>query len=202
MYTLVQSFVKHMVARDPLHNCVFFKKKRASLIMSIADCIKLGDDATQLARDLLMHVADKYQNDKALQVYAKQVGVIYDKDNAAAIGADRTALVERAASGIKRTRELMESTAVREVVINQAFGGFWLSEAALARLHALDQTHSVERDNVHLVRIVKEMGDAANGSMEDQKATLVVIEIPDDVEYTIESQYGSEHIAEVHRTWM
>jgi len=28
-----------------------------------------------------------------------------------------------------------------------------------------------------------------------------VLEIPDDVEFTIEDYDGSEHIAETHRTW-
>jgi len=30
---------------------------------------------------------------------------------------------------------------------------------------------------------------------------LAIVEIPDDVEYTIEEYDGNEHVAEAHRTW-
>lgn len=53
------------------------------------------------------------------------------------------------------------------------------------------------RDDSALVRVVEEMGDAANGP----HAKLRVVEIPDGVEWQIEEHDGLEHIAEVHRTW-
>lgn len=55
----------------------------------------------------------------------------------------------------------------------------------------------VARHDPALVQVVEEMGSKADGD----HAELKVVEIPDDVEYTIEEYDGLEHIAEVHRTW-
>lgn len=55
----------------------------------------------------------------------------------------------------------------------------------------------VDRESPVLVSIVEEMGEAANG----QFAKLTIVEIPDDVEYTIEDYDGWESIEEVHRSW-
>jgi len=54
-----------------------------------------------------------------------------------------------------------------------------------------------ERDNPLLIQVVEELGAAANGRCADLK----IVEIPDDVEWTIEEYDGLEHIAEKHRTW-
>lgn len=53
------------------------------------------------------------------------------------------------------------------------------------------------RDCPVLVKLVEEMGASANGRCADLK----VVEIPDDIDYTIEDYDGSEHIAEAHQTW-
>lgn len=53
------------------------------------------------------------------------------------------------------------------------------------------------RSHPLLLRVVEELGEAANG----QFAKLRIVEIPADVEYTIEEYDGLEHIAEAHRTW-
>ena len=53
------------------------------------------------------------------------------------------------------------------------------------------------RDDARLVRLVEELGDAASSRV----ARLRIVEIPDDVEFTIEEYDGREHIAETHRTW-
>lgn len=55
----------------------------------------------------------------------------------------------------------------------------------------------IERHDPALVQAVEELGKKAWG----RHAELVVVEIPDDVEYCIEEYDGLEHIAEVHRTW-
>lgn len=55
----------------------------------------------------------------------------------------------------------------------------------------------IKRDDADLVAVVEEMGEAAN----DQFSKLVVVEIPDDVQWEISEYDGSEHIAEQHRTW-
>jgi hypothetical protein len=55
----------------------------------------------------------------------------------------------------------------------------------------------IERDDPALVQAVRELGEVANGRF----ASLEVVEIPDDVDWTIEEYDGLEHIAERHRTW-
>jgi hypothetical protein len=49
----------------------------------------------------------------------------------------------------------------------------------------------------HLVAVVEEMKDAANGMC----AALRVVEIPVGVEYEISEYDGRERVAEAHRTW-
>lgn len=48
-----------------------------------------------------------------------------------------------------------------------------------------------------IVRLVEELGEAANGEC----AKLAIVEIPDGVDWEIDEYDGSEHIAEKHRTW-
>lgn len=54
-----------------------------------------------------------------------------------------------------------------------------------------------DRTDPLLIQVVEELGEEADGSC----AELKVIDIPDDVEYTIEEYDGNEHIAEKHKTW-
>jgi hypothetical protein len=63
-------------------------------------------------------------------------------------------------------------------------------------VHCLDN-RDIPRHETDLLRVVEELGEAANGEC----AKLQVVEIPDDVEYQIEEYDGNEHIAEAHRTW-
>lgn len=56
---------------------------------------------------------------------------------------------------------------------------------------------AMDRNDPDLVAVVEELGEVADG----RHAKLSVIEIPDDVEWTIEEHDGLEHIAEAHRTW-
>jgi hypothetical protein len=70
---------------------------------------------------------------------------------------------------------------------------------------AYNQKHSeqtvyerdIARDDPALVQVVEELGDKANGD----HAELVVVSIPDGVDWQIEEYDGNEHIAEAHRTW-
>ena len=47
------------------------------------------------------------------------------------------------------------------------------------------------------MEIVERLGNTASGNY----ANLVVVEIPDGVEWQIEEYDGNEWVAEVHRTW-
>ena len=55
----------------------------------------------------------------------------------------------------------------------------------------------IARDDPVLVRVIEELGVEANGP----HAELKVVDVPSDVEWTIEEYDGSEWVAEVHRTW-
>lgn len=57
--------------------------------------------------------------------------------------------------------------------------------------------YDLERFDPALVQVVEELGDKANG----RHAELKVVEIPNDVKWTIKEYDGVEWIAEVHRTW-
>jgi len=118
-----------------------------------------------------------------------------------------------------------------KIVINTCFGGFSLSEKAYLELNKLgipivDYDESVQnqgkvifkptetgkfpinrywdtwlgenRTNPLLIQAIENIGvKNAAGVF----AELKIINIPDDIEYTIEEYDGMEHIAEKHRTW-
>lgn len=62
--------------------------------------------------------------------------------------------------------------------------------------HAVSN-RDLERHDPLLVKVVEELGDAADGSC----AELKVVEIPDGVDYEIDEYDGLESIHEKHRTW-
>ena len=53
------------------------------------------------------------------------------------------------------------------------------------------------RTDLTLIQTVEELGLEASGS----GSNLVVIEIPDNIDWIIENNSGLEHVAEKHRTW-
>ena len=55
----------------------------------------------------------------------------------------------------------------------------------------------IDRNDTALIQAVEELGEEANG----EYAELEVVEIPDDVQWTIEEYDGFESIHEVHRVW-
>ncbi len=55
-----------------------------------------------------------------------------------------------------------------------------------------------DRTNPLLVKVVEELGDAANN---EPYSKLKVVEIPDDVDYYIDENDGMESIHEEHRIW-
>lgn len=90
------------------------------------------------------------------------------------------------------------------VVVNTRYGGFGLSDKALAEYNKRAGTdhewdRDIARDDKHLVAIVEELGDEANGFL----AKLGIVELPDDVagKWHVDEYDGWEHVAEDHRTW-
>lgn len=55
----------------------------------------------------------------------------------------------------------------------------------------------LSRENPNLIKVIETLGEKANG----QFSQLKIVEIPDDVEWTIEEHDGAEWVAEKHRTW-
>lgn len=55
----------------------------------------------------------------------------------------------------------------------------------------------ITRNDPALVQVVEELGDAAS----DAFSKFKIVEIPDDVNWTIKEYDGIEWVAEVHRTW-
>ncbi len=56
---------------------------------------------------------------------------------------------------------------------------------------------SENRTHPMLLRVVEELGEAANS----RYANLKIVEIPDGIEWTIDDYDGMESIEEVHRSW-
>jgi hypothetical protein len=89
-----------------------------------------------------------------------------------------------------------------KIIINTCYGGFGLSEKALALFNERSGTvntygRDITRNNPILVEIVEQLGEAADGGF----AELKVVEIPDDVKWQIEEYDGNEWVAEKHRKW-
>lgn len=57
--------------------------------------------------------------------------------------------------------------------------------------------YDIERTDLDLIKVIEELGDKANG----EHAELVVVEIPDGIEYEIDDYDGIESIHEKHRSW-
>lgn len=57
--------------------------------------------------------------------------------------------------------------------------------------------HDIPRDDQALIQLVEEDAKLYSG----RGAELKVVEIPDDIQYTIEGDDCAEWVAEVHRTW-
>ena len=97
-----------------------------------------------------------------------------------------------------------------KIVINTDYGGFALSNTAkrLFRKYSAEDAdpdrtigrcfrEPSDRSSAALVRVVEELGGGAN----DMFSKLKVVEVPDDVNWTIQDHDGAEWVAEVHRTW-
>ena len=91
-----------------------------------------------------------------------------------------------------------------KIVINSDFGGFSLSEAAYEYLglewdgYGYKYSEYDKRADHKLVECVERLGEAAASG---RYASLKVIEIPDGIEYEIQSYDGLESVHEKHRVW-
>lgn len=87
-----------------------------------------------------------------------------------------------------------------KVVINACYGGFGLSTEAKIFMGIDDnvETYTKEfRTSVVLINCVETLEERANG----KHAELVIVEVPDNVNWHVKDYDGIEHIAEHHRTW-
>jgi hypothetical protein len=57
--------------------------------------------------------------------------------------------------------------------------------------------HTENRDDETLIKVVKELGEKANGIYADLK----IVEIPDNMQYSIEEYDGIETLHEYHNWW-
>jgi len=100
-----------------------------------------------------------------------------------------------------------------KIAINKCFGGFGVSEAVYKELgiewdnygYLDNDSFGIESDNYQeyrkhpkLIAAIEKIGeDASSGRF----ARVIVVDIPDDVEWEIEDYDGQESIHEVHRSW-
>ena len=98
-----------------------------------------------------------------------------------------------------------------KIVINACFGGFGLSDEAIAmwreRKGIADTERptyvdEIERDDADLIAVVEALGPEKAGDA--RYSALKVVEVPmwlHEKGWHIEEYDGSEHIAEDHQTW-
>ena len=97
-----------------------------------------------------------------------------------------------------------------KIIINTQFGGFSLSEKAVKHLNiqspypcnldfGIDSANDYEyRAHPRLLILAKQIGLK---NLAGDYATLKIVDIPDDVKWTIDQYDGREWVAEVHRRW-
>lgn len=99
---------------------------------------------------------------------------------------------------------------MQKIVVNAKPGGFGLSREAAAALglevdekssfmqpYRVIGENALHRNESRLVDVVETLGQAASGP----NAELVVICIPDGIDWGIADNDGAEWVAERHRTW-
>jgi hypothetical protein len=100
---------------------------------------------------------------------------------------------------------ILNGEIMQKIVINARHGGFGISDEAMELYKILVgippanlvYDFELDRDNPQLVQIVEQLGTRANTCY----SSLKVVEIPDNVEWTIGEYDGCEWVAEAHRTW-
>jgi len=90
-----------------------------------------------------------------------------------------------------------------KIIINTCYGGFCFSRAAIDLYVKrggmfMKQEHDSDlRTDPVMIQIVEQM----KGHAADKVSHLVVITIPDDIEWYVDQYDGIEWVAEKHRTW-
>jgi hypothetical protein len=90
-----------------------------------------------------------------------------------------------------------------KIVVNRCYGGFGLSEEAYKELglkwdkYGYAYNEYEKRTDPKLIACVEKLGEKANGEL----AKLEIVEIPNNIDWTIESYDGVETIHEEHRSW-
>lgn len=89
-------------------------------------------------------------------------------------------------------------SAMTKVVYNACYGGFSLSEGAIARYKEIKGSvpdnfypRDIERDDPALVQVVEELGSKANGHC----AALQIEDVPKGTEWRIDEYDGNESVA-------
>jgi len=89
-----------------------------------------------------------------------------------------------------------------KVAINKDYGGFGLSKAAYKELglewDGYGKAYQDKRTDPKLIAVIEKLGvQKASGP----SSSIKVIDIPDDVKWTIEQCDGKEWVAEEHSIW-
>lgn len=89
-----------------------------------------------------------------------------------------------------------------KVVYNACYGGFGLSAEAFDLYKertgvGIDYSWCIARDDKHLVEVVEELGEKANGPF----ANLDIKEIPDGAEFEIDEYDGYESVVPPRQSW-
>jgi hypothetical protein len=83
------------------------------------------------------------------------------------------------------------------LVKDSKFEGYSLFYKDVEQDENLLSEHDLERDDPILIKVVEELKQKASTMFSD----IVIVEIPDDVQWDIEEYDGLEWVAEKHRRW-
>ena len=99
-----------------------------------------------------------------------------------------------------------------KIAVNKRYGGFGVSKDVFKLLNKewdgygylsnedfniKDDNYYAYRTNQDLIKAIEKAGNKASGEL----AEVVIIEIPDGIEYEINDYDGIETVHEIHRSW-
>jgi len=128
-------------------------------------------------------------SDEAIRLYAEKKGItLYAEEG-------EFGYLHLYTVPVEKYREL--STAYKALRSQYEWNDPRVQEALEQVNDAYFSGRGIKRDDPALVEVVRELGEKADGAC----ANLEIVEIPDDVKWTIEEYDGDEWVAEQHRTW-